>query len=373
MKISNVLATTLIVSLPFGAVADGLSNNTFTDPVVARPQYAMPQNTFTSQPYSAPNMNERSAARPAMVATDQFGNTYTTSNQPNMSGGAGGPLILARNGDLTYATLLYGFDSDDVRGLPIYAVIHDYLPNGTRGPLDGARISGQVQYSNEDASIVFNQAILPNGLEIPIQAVAVSDEDGRTGVAQNVNRHIVSRYGSLFLAGLIQGYGEVAQLQLQSRLDNGGGSTIIVGDGSNVTIQDREGPTDGEIIAGAIRPIGNNLSNAAAQNFNRPFTITAPSGMGLALVFLQTVVTQPSDVTGRAFNPRTGQVEAVRLTNDFGQQQGFQDQLGAAPFGQQQGFQGQQQQGFQSQQGGFAAGTPRSSIQDAVTATGQGQ
>lgn len=344
MKLSTALATVLTTMVPLAAYADGFSSP-YSDPVV-RPQYP-----FTTQPYAAPNMNERSAARPAMVATDQFGNTFTTSDQSGMLGGAGGPLILARNGDLTYATLIYGFDSDDVRGLPIYAMIHDYLPNGERGPLDGARINGQVQFSRDDASIVFTQAILPNGLEIPIQAVAVSDEDGRTGVAQNVNRHVLSRYGSLFLAGLIQGYGEVAQFRLQNR--DSGGSTIIVGDGSTVTIQDNGEPTDGEILAGAVRPIGNNLANVAAQNFNRPFTISAPAGMGLALVFLQTVVTQPSDVTGRAFNPRSGQFEAVRLTND----------IPANPA---------MSQG-QMQQGSAMTNDPWLSIQDAVTATEQGQ
>lgn len=343
MQIPRILTALFAATLPAVAVADGL-NTIYSDPVV-RPQYPA-----TTQPYSAPTMEQRSAARPAMVATDQFGNTFTTSDQPNPLGGTGGPLILARNGDLTYATLVYGFDSDDVRNLPIYAVIHDYLPNGTRGPLDGARIRGQVQFSRDDASIVFNQAILPSGLEMPIQAVAVSDRDGRTGVAQTVNRHVLSRYGSLFLAGLIQGYGEVAQARLQARYNNGS-DTIIVGDGSTVTIEDSGAPTDGEILAGAVRPIGNNLANVAAQNFNRPFTIKAPANMGFALVFLQTAVTQPSDVTGRAYNPRTGQYEAVRLTNDIPASNAFGT----------------------TEQGVPLPGGTSQAIQDAVSATGQGQ
>lgn len=290
-----------------GGLDEGLS-----DPVV-RPQYVFPP---TTQPYSAPTMEQRSAARPAMVANDQFGNPYTTSDAEGVAGNAAGPIILARSGDLTYATLLYGFDNTDVLGTPIFATIHDYLPNGTRGPLDGARIRGEVQYSRDDAAIIFNQAILPNGLEVPIQAIAVSDRDGRTGVAGNVNRHTLSRYGSLFLAGIIQGYGEVAQARLRAQYDNGG-DTIIVGDGSTVTVEDSGAPSDGEILAGSIAPIGNNLAGIAAQNFNRPFTITAPTGMGFSLVFLQTLVTQPSDVTGRAYNPRTGEYEAVRLTNSI--------------------------------------------------------
>lgn len=307
MHVPHKFAALLAATLPVAAVADGI-NMIYNDPAV-RPQ-------ATTQNYYAPSMEQRSAARPAMVATDQFGNTFTTSDQRNPLGNTSGPLILARSGDLTYATLIYGFDSDDVRGLPIYAVIHDYLPNGNRGPLDGARIRGQVQFSRDDASIVFNQAVLPSGLEMPIQAVAVSDRDGRTGVAQTVNKHIISRYGSIFLAGLIKGYGQVAQARLKARYDNSG-DTIIVGDGSTVTIKESGAPTDGEILAGAVLPIGNDLAGAAAQNFNRPFTIKASAGMGFALVFLQTAFTQPSDITGRAYNPRTGQYEAVRLKNDI--------------------------------------------------------
>lgn len=290
-------------------VADGPNSNIIYEPVV-RPQYAP-----TTQPYSAPILSERSAARPPMVAVGPNGQVFTTSQQPNPYARANaGPIVLARSGDLLYASLLYGFDNTDVRGLPIYAVITDYLPNGTLGPLNGAKIQGQVRYTREDASIVFNQAILPNGLEIQINAVAVSSKDGRTGVAQNVNRHTISRYGSLFLAGIISGIGEVAQFRLR---DQGGDTTIINTGGGTVTSTGRHEPTDGEIIAGAVAPIGKSLSSIARDNFNRDFTITANAGMGFSLVFLATVVTDPSDVTGRAFNPRTQRFEAVRLNNEI--------------------------------------------------------
>ncbi|MBE0599922.1 MAG: DotG/IcmE/VirB10 family protein [Burkholderiaceae bacterium] len=288
-------------------VADGYGNQDYslTDPVV-RPQFDWP----AVEGYGAPQMDERSAARPAMIGTDANGMPYTTNDGPNPYLAAqSGAVVLARNGDLLFAQLVYGFNSDDVRGLPIYATITDYLPNGTIGPLNGARVHGQVAYSSHNAAIIFDTLVLQNGREFPISAIAVSN-DGGTGIADRVNRHTLARYGSLFLAGIIQGVGEVAQIRLAPP-DNSGGTVIINdGDGTvNVNGNDDE-PTDKEIIAGALAPVGRNLTTVASAGFNRPPTISAPAGMPFAIVFLSTVVSDPAE--GRtAFNPRTGRTEVV--------------------------------------------------------------
>ena len=288
-------------------VTDGYGNQDYslTDPVV-RPQFDWP----AVEGYGAPQMNERSAARPAMTGVDANGMPYTTSDAPNPYLAAqSGAVVLARNGDLLFAQLVYGFNSDDVRGLPIYATITDYLPNGTIGPLNGARVHGQVAYSSRNAAIIFDTLVLQNGREFPISAIAVSN-DGGTGIADRVNRHTLARYGSLFLAGIIQGVGEVAQIRL-APADNSG-STVIINDGGgtvNVNGNDDE-PTDQEIIAGALAPVGRNLTVVASAGFNRPPTISAPAGMPFAIVFLSTVVSDPAE--GRtAFNPRTGRTEVV--------------------------------------------------------------
>jgi hypothetical protein len=287
-------------------VVDGYGNpSSLTDPIV-RPQFDWP----AAGGYGAPTMEERSAARPPMIGTDANGAPYTTSDAPNPYLAAqGGALVLARNGDLLFAQLTYGFNSDDVRGLPIYATITDYLPNGTIGPLNGARVHGQIAYSSKNAAIIFDTLVLQNGREFPISAIAVSN-DGGTGVADRVNRHTLARYGSLFLAGIIQGIGEVAQIRLAPP-DNSGSVVIINDGGGTVNVNDNnDEPTDEEIIAGALAPVGRNLTSAAAAGFNRPPTISAPAGLPFAIVFLRTVVSDPAE--GRtAFNPRTGRTEVV--------------------------------------------------------------
>lgn len=297
-------------------VAGGLAPEVEAPPgVYVRPQYDVPQLILPpSQPvtgYGGPLPEERSAARPALVGVDPYGNTYTTSDQPNpYLAPQSGPLVLARSGDLLVATLLYGFNSDDVRGLPIYAVVQDYLPNGTRGPLDGARIQGQVAFSTNNAAILFDSAVLADGRELPINAIAVSLETGQTGMAANVDRHLLPRYGSLFLSGIIQGFGEVGLARLA---DDGGDQPVVVvneGDGGVSVGRNDDEPSTGDILAGSLAPVGENLSSAAAQGFNRAPTISAPAGLPFAIVFTATLVSEPGQ-TRTAFNPRTGQVEVI--------------------------------------------------------------
>ena len=298
-------------------VAGGFEDTVF-EPIV-RPQYQPPLGGDLPRGitgYSAPLPEERSAARPALVGTDGYGNTYATNDQPNPYLAAqSGPIILARSGDLLSAVLLYGFNSDDVRGLPIYGVIQDYLPNGQRGPLHGARIQGQVAYSNNNAAIIFDTLVLANGREFPMNAIAVSLESGQTGLAQNVDRHLLARYGSLFLSGIIEGVGAVGLARLSD--DNDDQPIVIIneGDGSVVVERDDDELNGGEIVAGALAPVGRNLSTAAGRGFDRPPTITAPAGYPFAVVFTSTLISDPAEAV-TAFNPRTGRVEVVTVVEE---------------------------------------------------------
>lgn len=317
-----------------GLVVEG----TLADPLVqapVRPQYNVPNQSlgYGATGYGAPRMEERSAARPALTNVDDYGQPYTTGDAPNpYLAGQQGSVVLARSGDMISATLLYGFNSDDVRGLPIYAIIHDYLPNGTAGPLNGARAQGQVAYSNNNAAIIFETLVLTNGREFPMSAIAVGGS-GRPGVAENVNRHVLSRYGSLFLSGIIEGVGEVAQARL--RPEEGGTTIIIGGDGDiSANTRSRDEPTDREIIAGSLAPVGRNMSSAAERGFNRSPTISAPAGLPFAMVFVRTVVSDPAEAN-TAFNPRTNRMEVV---GDVTPDQGEQTRVGATGSQPQQGM-----------------------------------
>jgi hypothetical protein len=298
-------------------VAGGFEDTIF-EPIL-RPQYQLPLGADLPRGttgYSAPLPEQRSAARPALVGTDGYGSPYATSDQPNPYLAAqSGPIILARSGDLLPAVLLYGFNSDDVRGLPIYGVIQDYLPNGQHGPLHGARVQGQVAYSNNNAAIIFDILVLANGREFPMDAIAISLESGQTGVARSVDRHVLARYGSLFLSGIIEGVGEVGLARLRDDDDDQPIVIINEGDGGVVVERDDDALNEGEIVAGALAPVGRNLSAAAGRGFDRPPTISAPAGYPFAIVFTSTLISDPAEAV-TAFNPRTGRVEVVTVVEE---------------------------------------------------------
>lgn len=212
------------------------------------------------------------------------GSVYDTSRN-----GTGSEIngVIIREGDIRYATLLYGYNSDDAQQAPIFATLHDFGDDGGQSYLDGARLMGVLKLSRESAVIEFTKVIHRDGRTFPISAIAVSPDLDRIGVAGRVNRHTVARYGSLFLAGLLQGAGQAGQLLLDT--NKGGGTTIIIGDGSS-SGGSTSSLSDGEKVAlASLLPIGEQLSGAAQQGFNRPPTISAPAGFGMGIVFLEPV------------------------------------------------------------------------------------
>lgn len=194
--------------------------------------------------------------------------------------GAVGPAVLAaRSGDVAYATLDRGFNSVDPQA-PIFATIFDYREGQAVGPLHGARVLGQITYNREQAAVTFSSLIMPSGYQVPIKGIGITETDGRTGVAQNVDYHYLERYSGLLVAGLIQGAGQVGQQLVQNNQ-----GYVVTSGGTYVS---NSTPTT-LLQAGlaALQPVGNALSNAAAQQFNKPNTISSPPAMGLGIVFIE--------------------------------------------------------------------------------------
>lgn len=266
-------------------VADGTGTINLTDPVVVPPP------SYTTDIYNGLSPDEHSPARPQHVVVEP-GGTYARNGLPGLPRSdrqLSGTLI--EFGEMRFASLSYGFNNKEPLGLPIIATMTDFDENGRPGPFDGATLRGEVQYSELNASIVFDTARLKTGEVYSIEAIAVAGRNGTTGVAERVNKHTLARYGSLFLAGLIEGVGEAYQFRLMNDAEN---SPVIIVDGSGNTVDasNSDEPTDGEILAGALRPVGQNLSAAAAQGFNRRPTISARAGMPFAVVFVESVTVE---------------------------------------------------------------------------------
>lgn len=257
--------------------------------------------------YGPPLPHERSAARPELVGHNPMGGAYATQeyHSQRMVSQSGGRQVLARAGDIVFARLLYGFNSDDTRGLPIYAKVTDIMQNGDFGPLHDARIEGVIAYTDHQATASFTRILLADGRDIPMTGIAISDDAARTGFAEKVNRHVLQRYSALFLGGLMEGVGSIAEARYGP---DSTPETIVVGDGSTVVIDRKDGElTDKQLLYGAVGPIGRNLGEIAMRGFDRPPTISAPAGHIFGVVFVQTLVFDPIAVEGvPAYNPRTG-------------------------------------------------------------------
>ncbi len=207
--------------------------------------------------------------------------------------GARGPVVngpfgpgvrhgtVARSGDVAYAVLDRGFNSDDP-GAPIFATITDLDELQRPGPLEGIRLMGQIVYSQTQASIRFTTMILQDGRQGPMQAVAITVDQARTGVAADVDNHVLERYGSLVVAGLIQGVGQVGQQLTQLN------TNTIYGDG--YAVQSGRGIDWMTAGMGATLPVGQALTAAAARNFSKPPTLSSPTNFPIGIVFLQPVV-----------------------------------------------------------------------------------
>lgn len=202
-------------------------------------------------------------------------------------------LRVAKPGDLFFATLDFGFNSDDPQGLPIFGTITDMRSDGTIGPLHNARIQGGISYSESQASIRFSRIITERGLTIPADAVAVGEATARTGVADRVDRHRLERYAALFFGGLIKGIGDVGTAIIAGRTTP---QTVVVvpsgdinGDGT-LTIENDFDIEGREAVAAALKPVGDAAAQEASRGFNRPPTISAPAGMGFAVIFTEPLV-----------------------------------------------------------------------------------
>lgn len=192
-------------------------------------------------------------------------------------------VIAAKPGDVFSASLDLGFNSDDPRGLPIFATIYDYRLNGQPGPLHGARLMGNITYAQEQASVTFTQMTLADGRTAQTKAMAVSASTMRAGVATDVDRHLLERYGALFATSLLQGIGQAGQTLI------GNNRSTYYDPVTGLYSTAAQGVNWGQVAMATVQPIGQNLTSALGNNFNRPPTISASALQDVGIVFLQPV------------------------------------------------------------------------------------
>lgn len=184
----------------------------------------------------------------------------------------GGPVLI-RAGDILFATLDSEVNTDDGQGVPVLATI-------VQGPFKGARILGTVTRQEDKAILQFNTMNAPFlQNSIAFTALAVNPDTARAAMASEVNHHYLLRYGSLFAASFIQGWGQ--SVQDTSAFVTPLGSLEVQKGNQNISARKQ--------IQIGLGQVGESFATQLQPVFNRPPTVVIHSGTGMGILVLQDV------------------------------------------------------------------------------------
>ncbi len=197
--------------------------------------------------------------------------------------------VTIKSGDILFAVLDTEVDSDNPG--PILATI-------VSGKLKGTKLVGAVQNGPEitgengptSVTLTFNTMSIPElTSSIGVSAVAIDADTANTAMATDVDHHYLLRYGTLFAASFMQGYGNA--------VTQAGSIAVNLDTGSTVSVHQELNPS--EELAAAVGQVGTNWADQLNDIFDRQNTIYVAQGTGLGVLFLQdvTIPTQNTATT----------------------------------------------------------------------------
>lgn len=178
------------------------------------------------------------------------------------------PMMKA--GTILFATLNTAVNSDEPG--PVMATIV-----GNR--LRGGKLLGTLINQGQKVMLTFNVLNLPNVPDsIPVNAVAIDPCTARTALSSDTDNHYLLRYGSLFAASFLQGYGQ-AILQSGQTVVSNGLNTIVTND----TLTPKR-----EALA-ALGTVGQAWGEAIRPLFNKPPTVQVFACTPLGILIMSDV------------------------------------------------------------------------------------
>lgn len=153
--------------------------------------------------------------------------------------------------DHVYYGILQVFISSDEPG-PVVVTLKE-------GELAGARLIGSFKRADEKVIIHFDRMTFHQAW-YSVDAVAINPDNGRLGLATDVDRRTFSRWAALLGSAILQG----AQ---RAYLSQGTQSSYLWGETSTHNYSDKE------ILGIAVGEIGTRTRTAATTYFNRPPTV----------------------------------------------------------------------------------------------------
>lgn len=150
------------------------------------------------------------------------------------------------------------------------------------GKYRGGKLLGSFQHQGQQESVImnFNKMTVPKRAKsFGVEVVAIDPETARTALATDVDHHYLLRYGSLFAASFMQGYGQAITQQ----------GTTTTSPLTGTTTTTTPPLTGEEQFYAALGEVGKQWANAVRPYFNTPYTVTVDQGTSVGLLFLSDV------------------------------------------------------------------------------------
>lgn len=188
--------------------------------------------------------------------------------------------VLVKAGYIGFAVIDTSVNSDQI-GTPVLAHI-------VEGPLKGSKLLGGFTREGDYVVVKFNLMSMPGrNQSIAINAYAVDGSTAQIALASDVNHHYIERYGSLFAAAFLQGFGTYFSNQNQNQqicLSGQSGGLLPC-----FNVNNNSQPTVRSAAFSGLGQVGTALSANMASIFNRPPTVKLYQGTGVGILFTNDV------------------------------------------------------------------------------------
>lgn len=237
----------------------------------------------STQVYTAGNESEKGAPGTTVLPgfAEAQGPAVANPNElpPPGSGpnNSGTPII--KTGDILFAVIDTSVNSDEPG--PILATI-------VSGPLKGSKLIGSFNLpANANKMVIsFNTLSVPGASKtVSVSAYAIDANTARTALSSKTDHHYLKRYGSLFAATFLEGFGNAFQ-SANTTVTIGG-----TGGGQNITVQNGIHRSALQNAVIGLATLGKNWGQVAHQQFNTPTTVEVFSGTGVGVLFTQDLTT----------------------------------------------------------------------------------
>lgn len=185
--------------------------------------------------------------------------------------------VFARAGDIFYGSIDIGMNTDEPSAVTAYIL---------SGPFKGGKLlgalAGQTAPYSEKAVIQFTSLNHPKfERSIPVKIFAVDRDTKRAAVADNVDRHLLTKFGLAAVVDFAQGYAE-GKAQTNS--------TIAYGQNGAPTVVTTSELTNQQLIARGAAKTMNRVASTLAPYTNRPNTLEVYSQTEVGLLVAADIV-----------------------------------------------------------------------------------